>query len=136
MLANDEHYFPGPFTFHPERWLGDTKNLRDTFMPFSLGPRGCAGKAMAYLEIFLVVAKMMWYFDFKPAMDTPEISGAGACDKAHARVFQLLNNFTASHDGPYLEFQRRGDFCRDFDTPKAQLVPRAANHRFENSFLR
>ncbi|KAI1120459.1 cytochrome P450 [Nemania abortiva] len=117
----NEEYFPDPFTFRPERWLdGDGKIMREAFAPFSFGPRGCAGKAMAYLEISLVIAKTMWYFDFKPAESgtgelRPDIPGtAHGKDRAN-RVFELLDNITSSHDGPHLEFQQREDFCKDFE---------------------
>ncbi|KAI1084876.1 cytochrome P450 [Whalleya microplaca] len=97
----NEGYFPDPFTFRPERWLDDAKTMRDAFAPFSLGPRGCAGKAMEYLEISLVVAKIMWYFDFR------------SVGSEHAGVFELLDNFTSSHDGPHLEFQQRGEHGKE-----------------------
>lgn len=45
-LHMDERYFPEPFTFHPERFLGDNKeNIpKFSFMPFGEGPRACLGK--------------------------------------------------------------------------------------------
>lgn len=105
----NEEYFPNPFTFRPERWLDDPKTVRNAFAPFSLGPRGCAGKAMAYLEISLVVAKILWYFDFRATK-----IGVSHGNE-YARVFELLDNFTSSHDGPHLEFQQRGDYCKELD---------------------
>ncbi|KAI1821155.1 cytochrome P450 [Xylaria intraflava] len=104
----NEEYFPDPFTFKPERWLDDANATHDAFAPFSLGPRGCAGKAMAYLEVSLVVAKTLWYFDFRPA--------AG-----DAETFELLDNFTSSHDGPHLKFRQRGDFCKEFEDSHVNL---------------
>ncbi|KAI0381178.1 cytochrome P450 [Hypomontagnella monticulosa] len=112
----NEEYFPDPFTFRPERWLDDTNTTRDAFAPFSLGPRGCAGKAMAYLEISLVVAKIMWYFDFRsaPRKNEPRVRTTGAAHESdHVEVFELLDNFTSSHDGPHLEFQQRGEYCKE-----------------------
>lgn len=70
-LHHNEDYFPDSFSFKPERWLDsspDTKKImREAFNPFSMGPRGCAGKSMAYLEASLVLAKTLWYFDFEVA---------------------------------------------------------------------
>jgi len=43
---NDEH-FKDPFTFHPERWLGDpafATDNKEAFQPFHLGARNCLGK--------------------------------------------------------------------------------------------
>ncbi|KAI0114209.1 cytochrome P450 [Hypoxylon sp. NC0597] len=39
----------------------------DAFAAFSIGPRGCAGKPTAYLELSLALAKIIWYFDFETA---------------------------------------------------------------------
>ncbi|KAI1454900.1 cytochrome P450 [Annulohypoxylon moriforme] len=130
-VHHNEEYFPDPFTFQPERWLSETitpekkKIMRDAFIPFSLGPRGCAGKAMAYLEVSLVMAKTLWYFDFKPASGSVGKVGSGASNMGYGRErseeFQLFDIFTASHDGPYLIFQCREGFCRDLDG--SQLDP-------------
>lgn len=125
-VHHNEEYFPDPFTFQPERWLSDTvtpekkKAMRDAFMPFSLGPRGCAGKPMAYLEVSLVVAKTLWYFNFKPAPGSLGKVGSGASGMGRGRdlsgEYQLFDNFTASHDGPYLVFQCREGFCKELDS--------------------
>jgi cytochrome P450 len=52
-LLHDADYFPEPFAFRPERWLGaedyERAKIRRAFAPFALGDRGYAGKAMAYL---------------------------------------------------------------------------------------
>ncbi|KAI1387218.1 cytochrome P450 [Hypoxylon trugodes] len=116
-LHHNEDYFPDPFAFQPERWLAledetERKQAHNAFAAFSLGSRGCAGKAMAYLESSLVVAKTLWYFDFESAPGslgkvgtTPNATGADE--------FQLLNVFTSSHDGPNLIFHPRGDSWRE-----------------------
>ncbi|KAI1179968.1 cytochrome P450 [Nemania sp. FL0916] len=109
----DEEYFPEPFNFRPERWIDDPKTTGDAFMPFSAGPRGCAGKPMAYLELSLVVAKTLWYFDFESAPDLPGETQNGG--KTQTQVFELSDNFTASHDGPHLVFKQRGNLCKNFD---------------------
>ncbi|KAI1389023.1 cytochrome P450 [Hypoxylon trugodes] len=106
----NKEYFPDPYTFRPERWLDDAKTVRDAFAPFSVGPRGCAGKAMAYLEISLVVAKIMWYFDFR------SVAKSGSHGSESTGVFELLDNFTSSHEGPHLEFQQRGEHCKELDS--------------------
>ncbi|KAI1421212.1 cytochrome P450 [Xylaria sp. FL1777] len=117
-IHRNPEYFPDPFTYHPERWLDDSisperkKIMRDAFVPFSLGPRGCAGKAMAYLEISLVIAKTLWYFDFHTA--SGNLGAVGASTEEPPNIFMLFDNFTASHDGPYLTFQHRQDAGGDF----------------------
>ncbi|KAK6189535.1 hypothetical protein LQW54_013167 [Pestalotiopsis sp. IQ-011] len=68
-LHHNEDYFPDPFTFNPDRWQAEDGNGKQhqAFAPFLIGPRSCAGKPMAYLEISLVLAKTLWYFDFQKA---------------------------------------------------------------------
>jgi averantin hydroxylase len=34
-------------------------------MPFSLGPRGCIGRNLAYAEMRLILAKVLWNFDLE-----------------------------------------------------------------------
>lgn len=61
--------FQSPTLFSPERWLegsGDSKyrkDRKDVFQPFSLGPHNCPGRSLAYLEMRLILAKMIWNFD-------------------------------------------------------------------------
>ncbi|XDG07561.1 hypothetical protein ABKA04_007176 [Annulohypoxylon sp. FPYF3050] len=71
-LHHNEDCFPDSFLFSPERWLDQSasnagKKSREAFAAFSIGPRACAGKSMAYLEMSLVLAKTLWYFDFEAA---------------------------------------------------------------------
>jgi len=60
--------YKDPYSFIPERWLGDPKYVNDdknAFQPFSFGPRGCIGKNLAYAEMRLVLAKLLWHFDLE-----------------------------------------------------------------------
>ncbi|KAI1325102.1 cytochrome P450 [Xylariaceae sp. FL0255] len=118
-LHHDEHYFPQPFSFKPERWLSshtpesEIKVMRTAFAPFSQGYRGCAGKAMAYLEASLIIAKTIWHFDFSTATgDLGKIGGGTGlgCElngREREDEFQLDDILTAAHRGPYLMFQLR-----------------------------
>ncbi|GAB1317188.1 Isotrichodermin C-15 hydroxylase [Madurella fahalii] len=60
--------FRDPDLFVPERWLGDERyadDNRDVFQPFSLGPRSCIGRGLAYMESRLVLARLIWNFDLE-----------------------------------------------------------------------
>ena len=67
--------FPdSPSTFEPSRWLShssatDTNpsasSTPSAFNPFSLGPRNCLGRNLAYLEMRLILAHLIWAFDFE-----------------------------------------------------------------------
>lgn len=114
-LHHNEEYFSDPFAFCPERWLVENKStlsrMHSAFGPFSLGPRGCAGKAMAYLEASLVIAKTIWRFDFEAAPGKEGELGAGIPGSGGGRdrpdEFQLYDTFGSRHDGPTLVFRVR-----------------------------
>ncbi|KAL2255906.1 hypothetical protein VTK26DRAFT_2501 [Humicola hyalothermophila] len=72
MYHNDDH-FKDPFVFHPERWLGDpafAQDHKEAFQPFHLGPRNCLGKNLAYIEMRLILSRVLWNFDLKIAEDS------------------------------------------------------------------
>ncbi|KAL4919151.1 cytochrome P450 [Aspergillus aurantiobrunneus] len=52
-------------TFIPERWLGKgfEGDIKSGMQPFSLGPRGCIGKNLSYMEMRVILARLVWNFD-------------------------------------------------------------------------
>lgn len=73
-VAHDKRYFLEPYEFHPERWLPTDHSLyesrfdndvKEASRPFSQGPRGCIGINLAYLEMRITLAKMVWHFDWE-----------------------------------------------------------------------
>ncbi|KAF7536019.1 hypothetical protein G7054_g4869 [Neopestalotiopsis clavispora] len=68
--------FANPDSFVPERWLTPSHQLYDpiyandnksVFKPFSFGSRDCIGKNLAYSEMRVVAARILFRFDFKLA---------------------------------------------------------------------
>lgn len=56
----NETVFPDPFTFDPERWLGDSgRELRKFQMAFNKGSRKCLGIELARAELYLVTATLV-----------------------------------------------------------------------------
>ncbi|KAK2611998.1 hypothetical protein QQS21_001963 [Conoideocrella luteorostrata] len=113
-LFHNDHYFPDPFEFKPERWL-DTANqteqekasqatMRKAFVPFLIGDRACAGKAMGYQEVSLVIAQTLWLFDFEVA---PGKAGELGSRSERPDEYDLKDIFIASHQGPNLIFRER-----------------------------
>ena len=52
----------------PERWLGDPKyadDRRGVVHPFSVGPRNCIGMNLAYAEMKVILARILWNFDLE-----------------------------------------------------------------------
>ncbi|EEU39432.1 uncharacterized protein NECHADRAFT_94380 [Fusarium vanettenii 77-13-4] len=61
--------------FVPERWLGDisyTNDSKDVLQPFSTGPRNCIGKNLAYAEMRLILARLLWKFDLEILEDSKD----------------------------------------------------------------
>lgn len=66
--------FHDPQSFQPERWLPEVYNnpsspfyndRRDVHKPFSYGRRDCIGRNLAFLEMRLIIALLLWNFDLK-----------------------------------------------------------------------
>ncbi|KZM20213.1 heme binding [Ascochyta rabiei] len=64
--------FHDPQAFRPERWLPEVYNdpsspfhsdRRDVHKPFPLGPRDCIGRNLAFHEMRLYLALVLWNFD-------------------------------------------------------------------------
>ena len=75
LYFSPEH-FHDPYTWHPERWLEDAQaNSKSPFYnddrkcvkTFGFGLRSCIGEPLAWAEMRLVLAKLMWHFDLKRA---------------------------------------------------------------------
>ncbi|KAJ0415698.1 cytochrome P450 [Aspergillus carlsbadensis] len=60
--------FALPEQFIPERHLGDPRFANDSkvaMQPFSFGPRNCIGRNLAYVEMRLILARMVFNFDME-----------------------------------------------------------------------
>lgn len=75
--------------FLPERWLVKDQAGNEEYDPqagphlaFGLGPRGCYGRRLAYLQMRILVVMMIWNFELK---DIPEDLGSWAAVDQMAR---------------------------------------------------
>ena len=63
-MHTNEEIFPSPTEFLPERWLGDPtgpdglRPLSHYLVSFSRGSRGCVGKDLAMLELYVALATL------------------------------------------------------------------------------
>ncbi|OCK76205.1 toxin biosynthesis cytochrome P450 monooxygenase [Lepidopterella palustris CBS 459.81] len=62
--------FSDPDKYIPERWLETetgpyASDKRAASQPFSVGPRNCIGKNLAWAEMRLILAKLLWNFDIE-----------------------------------------------------------------------
>ncbi|KAF4910857.1 Cytochrome P450 monooxygenase BOT4 [Colletotrichum fructicola] len=65
-LTHSEKYFSDPKEFKPDRWIDpESTDVKEASQPFSMGPRGCLGQNFAYMEINLILSKMLWKYDLE-----------------------------------------------------------------------
>ncbi|PLN79965.1 cytochrome P450 monooxygenase [Aspergillus taichungensis] len=61
--------FARPDEYLPERWVGENPQFandkKNAFQPFHVGPRNCIGRNLAYMEMRLAMALMLWHFDME-----------------------------------------------------------------------
>lgn len=118
-IHHNPNYFPQPFDYLPERWLQDpTLNplhshlpaAQSAYNPFSIGPRGCIGKGLAYVELSVTIARVLYLFDVRLAPGTS--LGAGSKDLEQGRTrpseYQIQDVFASKKDGPIVQFRARG----------------------------
>ncbi|KAI0152840.1 cytochrome P450 monooxygenase-like protein [Xylariaceae sp. FL1272] len=68
MMARDPRYWHEPESFIPERWIGEGLNdERKASQPFSSGPRACLGINLAYMEMRIILAKVVFAYDWELA---------------------------------------------------------------------
>ncbi|KAI1461869.1 cytochrome P450 ClCP1 [Annulohypoxylon moriforme] len=72
-VNHNPNYWTEPDTFAPERFMGDPKykgDQLDAMQPFSVGPRNCIGRNLAYAEMRLILARIIYNFDMTIADDS------------------------------------------------------------------
>lgn len=112
-IHRQERYYREPEQYIPERWIegatckasgtswqttkDEIETARHAFCPFSIGPRGCIGKSMAFMEMRLTLARLIFLFDMSLADRRGEDAGGH---------LKLVDHFTSAKDGPNVEFQK------------------------------
>ncbi|ETN42758.1 uncharacterized protein HMPREF1541_01916 [Cyphellophora europaea CBS 101466] len=126
-IHHDETYFPEPFEWRPERWIVETvedkdkeeqvKVARGAFYAFGVGPRMCAGRKLAYLEISLALAVLLWSCEIRLAQEVGtkglkvEQGRDGRRKQIRSRedVYQIWDHFVADRNGPVVQFKLRDE---------------------------
>ncbi|KAM5366832.1 hypothetical protein ACJZ2D_010284 [Fusarium nematophilum] len=66
VTQRDSRYWKEPESFRQERWPENKgQTAKEAFQPFSLGPRACIGINLAYLEMRVTPAKLVWMYDWE-----------------------------------------------------------------------
>ncbi|KIM99956.1 hypothetical protein OIDMADRAFT_104717 [Oidiodendron maius Zn] len=84
--SHNEKNFRDADKFIPERWIDPSYNtdLKKAARPFSLGPRGCIGKHLSYLEMRIILARLLWNFDIVSVDGAPNWNPENEMGKARA----------------------------------------------------
>ncbi|MCJ1356030.1 MAG: hypothetical protein MMC33_006024 [Icmadophila ericetorum] len=139
-IHHDKSSFPHPHTFIPSRWLPEdplhdilftlpsTDPLSKTNLlspttpetqqlamsPFGIGLRRCPGRSMALRNLHLLIARIIWQYDFRAAEGALGRVGRGEEAKGwknwgrhREREFQLKATITSMSVGPWLVFRKR-----------------------------
>lgn len=117
-IHHNADYYPRPFDYIPERWLSDAvanpfhakiSEAHSAFCPFSIGPRGCIGKGLAYVELTVSIARVLFLYDMRLAPGTT--LGAGnrhlGAGRTRPTEYQIEDRFASTKDGPILQFRAR-----------------------------
>lgn len=68
-INHKPEYWTDPHSFHPERWTGEDARFAhdrlDAAQPFLVGHRGCLGQNLAYAEMRLILAHLVYHFDIR-----------------------------------------------------------------------
>ncbi|RDL34574.1 Cytochrome P450 ClCP1 [Venustampulla echinocandica] len=65
--------FVSPDVFLPERWLSEHQgddspyknDNKSSFHPFSMGPHNCIGQTLAWVEMRIILSRLLWNFDIE-----------------------------------------------------------------------
>merc|ERR1712000_472418 len=102
-IHHNEAYYPNAYSYVPERWQAGAKSS------LSVGPRGCIGKGLAYVEMSTTLARTIWLYDMRKAVGVAD-PGEGRKDMEWGRhresEFQLIDTFTSAKTGPMVEFRK------------------------------
>ena len=117
-IHHNPKYYPSPYSYVPERWIVSENTTRESvdlarsaFSAFSIGPVGCVGKNLAYMELILVMARVIWALDIKNVdevkAEAPKRKHASRYNHHFQSEYRLRDRFTSWKDGSVLSFRVR-----------------------------
>ncbi|KAI9924238.1 hypothetical protein MW887_007188 [Aspergillus wentii] len=124
-IHHDERYYCRPFKYAPERWIEEDGDHDDTlskqniklakaaFCPFSIGPRSCVAKNMAWAELTLIIARIVFRYDMRlppeHAVDEPECCSWLDGETERSPEYRLKAWIASGREGPLIQFRPRSD---------------------------
>lgn len=122
-IHHNADYYPAPYDYVPERWTSgalsslngaetsedDVARAQSAFCPFSIGPRGCIGKGLAYIEMSTTLARTIFLYDMRKAIGVADPGEGGPqleWGRHRKSEFQLTDTFTSAKTGPMVQFRK------------------------------
>ncbi|OGM43368.1 hypothetical protein ABOM_008724 [Aspergillus bombycis] len=114
VLLRKKEYFKQPDAFWPQRWIVDPESgadeqsvrmARQVFCPFGLGPRSCIGRRLAWMDINVGLARIIFLYDMRLAPRAP-CCAANTTGKRCEYHFKGYSTATPSQ-GTIAQFKRR-----------------------------
>jgi cytochrome P450 len=111
-IHHNELYFPDPWTFQPERWLGNSEAVsaaKKAYSPFSVGPMSCIGKNVAHLAFKMALAKLLFVYDVRSSRGKLVGGGGPHLEPRRRREgeYQMKDWFVGYPTGPLVQFKTR-----------------------------
>ncbi|KAL9105777.1 MAG: hypothetical protein Q9187_008657 [Circinaria calcarea] len=116
-LHHNEDNFPEPWTFKPSRWIvgqdgtaqENVNHARSAFSVFGYGRTSCVGKTLAYQELALTLARLVWKYEWRlqPGSSLGEGRKGLGWGREKKAEFQLWDKFVSVSEGPMVEFKDR-----------------------------
>ena len=115
-LQHHQEVFGDPFMFRPERWIvsesvpaARVAEAQSAFYPFSTGSRACPGKRLAYQEMAIAMARVVFRLEF--AAVAGDGRGVGGPELMWGRrnktQWQVDDALVVARDGPLIRFRPR-----------------------------
>jgi cytochrome P450 len=114
-IHHNPEYFPDPDVFRPERWIADdtigvtaesVQRAKSAFFAFSMGGSSCIGKQIAYQQMSITLARVLFRYDIR--VKPGDSTGAGGLHLEEGRKdpleFQVDDVFSILTEGPMVEF--------------------------------
>ena len=122
-IHHNDVYYPEPFMFRPERWiedssftvkLGGSSNsalaiAQSAFCAFGVGRTSCVGRSLAYQEMSIILARIVWLYEIRLQIGSTLGGGRPGLGRYRERKeeFQTWDGFFSTHQGPLVEFKLR-----------------------------
>ncbi|PVH83179.1 cytochrome P450 [Cadophora sp. DSE1049] len=106
-LHHNSSHFSDSFEYRPERFLdAEAEDTLKHFAPFSVGPRACIGRNLAYMEMMILLARMLLLFDVKAVGSVGEGGKGEGVGRERKGEYQVRDIFVCKKEGPVVEFTK------------------------------